>query len=253
MRQYREWKVGDTCYWGKLKGKVMDIDEISDYPITCEFGEDFITRFTENGSYYQSYNDQSLSFLPNELCMPFEEASSLPPKYVVRAENETQAKVLREYFSKLYGRCIGGREGDYFHNPELVFISTPLCTTTSEASNEHTLINFVEWFNIVSVEDTTYPNIVVEESDPLSSIPKPIIKRMLHYQVKQGNPKNLEVFRLSLMAGRETGGFDWIDTNEGRFLWSQALIEDDYTPLLKAIKKERKLDKFKKNLLKMLK
>ena len=26
MRQYREWKVGDTCYWGKLKGMVVRID-----------------------------------------------------------------------------------------------------------------------------------------------------------------------------------------------------------------------------------
>lgn len=263
MRQYREWKVGDTCYWGKLKGKVMDIDEISDYPITCEFGEDFITRFTENGSYYQSYNDQSLSFLPNELCMPFEEASFLPPKYVVRAENDLQAGVLNKHAYKLYGRKVEGKITHHYHFPEFIYTGFTCCASDI-VEEGYTLISFSDWVKMKLVDNIPDSYSIKandkgefigerESHDPLSSIPKPIIKRMLHYQVKQGNPENLEVFKLSIVACAYKGGFDWDNTKEGQIKWSLALQEEDYKPLLKAIKKEKKLNKFKKNLLKMLK
>ena len=268
MRQYREWKVGDTCYWGKTKGEVLEYKEVTNYPIVCKFftkdGKGDIRTFSENGSYINSFDDQSLSFLPNELCMPFEEGvSSLPPKYAVRAEDDLQAGVLNKHAYKLYGRKVEGKITHHYHFPEFIYTGFTCCTSDI-VEEGYTLISFSDWVKMKLVDNIPDSYSIKandkgefigerEPHDPLSSIPKPIIKRMLHYQVKQGNPENLEVFKLSIVACAYKGGFDWDNTKEGQIKWSLALQEEDYKPLLKAIKKEKKLNKFKKNLLKMLK
>lgn len=48
----REFKIGDTVYWGTLKGKVTIIKEGSTYPVVVEF-EDISNDFTENGQFYK--------------------------------------------------------------------------------------------------------------------------------------------------------------------------------------------------------
>ena len=40
-----------------------------------------------------------------------------------------------------------------------------------------------------------------------------IQEKMLSLQAQQGNPRNPEVFRQSLIATKEEGGFDWVEDN----------------------------------------
>jgi hypothetical protein len=73
-------------------------------------------------------------------------------------------------------------------------------------------------------------------SEELKHIPDLVIEAMLDEQEKQGNPRNLQVFEERIYAGKDSGGFDWNET-ENESAWEYAINEGEYDALIKAIKK----------------
>lgn len=52
-----------------------------------------------------------------------------------------------------------------------------------------------------------------------------IAERMMHYQIEQENPPNLDVFMNNATAGSGNGGFNWCDTKEGFEFWDTLLYD----------------------------
>ena len=63
----REFKVGDTVYWGTLKGKVLvvGLGVVTDYPVEVEIGG-VVQLFTVDGAFYKG-TPQVLFHQPYEL------------------------------------------------------------------------------------------------------------------------------------------------------------------------------------------
>ena len=57
----------------------------------------------------------------------------------------------------------------------------------------------------------------------LEGFPREIVERMLECQVEQGNPKDVAVFEVNRIAGREDKGFTWFLTSEGNDFWVDVL------------------------------
>lgn len=62
----------------------------------------------------------------------------------------------------------------------------------------------------------------------LKGFPKEIVDKMLEYQVKQGNEKDVSVFENILDADRYFGGFTWRDTIEGSNWWSEVIDNKNF-------------------------
>ena len=62
----------------------------------------------------------------------------------------------------------------------------------------------------------------------LKGFPKEIVDKMLEYQVKQGNEKDVSVFEIILDADRYFGGFTWRDTIEGSNWWSKVIDDRNF-------------------------
>ena len=56
-------------------------------------------------------------------------------------------------------------------------------------------------------------------------LPKEIQERMLDEQVRQGNPRNAEVFEEDISAGIGEGGFTWSESGEGHDFWDEILLD----------------------------
>lgn len=68
----------------------------------------------------------------------------------------------------------------------------------------------------------------------LNALPKAIIKKMLEYQVTQGNEKDISKFENNgVTANKLSGGFNWIDTVEGYDFWCRILINHKYDDFYK--------------------
>lgn len=75
IKKYRDWKVGDDIY---IKGKVTFISECNNYPVVAKplnSNQDLGggINFTKDGKWYDTDNLPSISFLPTEQSMPFDE------------------------------------------------------------------------------------------------------------------------------------------------------------------------------------
>lgn len=57
----------------------------------------------------------------------------------------------------------------------------------------------------------------------ISSLPAEIKKKMIMYQVMDGNKPDLEVFKKDPRAGSYCGGFSWDATREGFVYWDRIL------------------------------
>lgn len=77
-----------------------------------------------------------------------------------------------------------------------------------------------------------------------NELPVEIQQRMLDEQVRQGNPRNAEVFERRTMAHALGGGFSWPRTVEGYTFWEKIIVDGDFAdfyakypkrPLLKVI------------------
>jgi len=58
----------------------------------------------------------------------------------------------------------------------------------------------------------------------LEGFPKEVIAKMLEEQVKQGNPKNIEVFESCCHSEKKDGGFDWGQTEGGYNFWMLTIV-----------------------------
>lgn len=54
-------------------------------------------------------------------------------------------------------------------------------------------------------------------------LPPEIQERMLDEQVRQGNPRNAEVFEENILADNDEGGFAWGNSKEGLYFWDKIL------------------------------
>ena|SRR5690554_511685 len=59
-------------------------------------------------------------------------------------------------------------------------------------------------------------------------LPKEIQERMLNEQVRQGNPRNAEVFEKKIAADEDQGGFYWIKSAEGHAFWDRILFDGNF-------------------------
>lgn len=91
----------------------------------------------------------------------------------------------------------------------------------------------------------------------LTGFPIEVVEKMLEYQVKQGNPKNVIVFENLSTCDVVAGGFDWEKTTEGREFW-EAVIADRFFGLFfemypnKQIKVQHYIDYMIDNKINML-
>lgn len=66
-----------------------------------------------------------------------------------------------------------------------------------------------------------------EEGD-IADFPPEIVEKMLEYQEKQGNKRNVKVFEKNRCSTCRAGGFDWIDTDEGSEFWEKVIKQRDF-------------------------
>src|SRR5690554_5247692 len=59
-------------------------------------------------------------------------------------------------------------------------------------------------------------------------LPVEIQQRMLDEQVRQGNPRNAEVFEKKITADEDQGGFCWIKSAEGYAFWDRILFDGNF-------------------------
>ena len=51
-------------------------------------------------------------------------------------------------------------------------------------------------------------------------LPVEIQEKMLEYQVRQGNPRNPDIFRKKISTNKFGKGFHWWNTSEGKTFWN---------------------------------
>ena len=293
-RIYREWREGDTGYYKGIKGKIsIDKDTPTSFKIdwhsenippawtpytlpsylTGEGG--YITYyecFTLEGKFMKVDENPSLSFLPNEQSMPFdevEEMNKLPEKYAVKCENEEQKIILQKHFSVLLKRTVLGTKTSFFHYPEPHYQTS----TYVYVQKGYTEISFDEWKKIVDFEklEKTLKNIesivkstilvadaiknassVFKEGSTryekqthkgqLEGVPNDIVERMMECQEEQGNKRDASVFEETFSQDKVRGGFDWVDTKEDSNIWGE-VEKRNFQPFYDFWKKENKKEK----------
>ena len=67
----------------------------------------------------------------------------------------------------------------------------------------------------------------------LKDFPREIVDKMLEYQVKQGNPRDISVFESIPNAEICFGGFTWRDTIEGVNWWSEVIDNKNFNVFFK--------------------
>ena len=59
-------------------------------------------------------------------------------------------------------------------------------------------------------------------------LPVEIQERMLDEQVRQGSPRNAEVFERDIKTDVFAGGFDWVESVEGYGFWAEIILNDNF-------------------------
>ncbi len=72
-------------------------------------------------------------------------------------------------------------------------------------------------------------------------LPREIQERMLECQEEQGNPRDADVFRNEIAAGKFEGGFAWYKTKEDWDFWGDVINEHNYNLFFKKYPKKRPL------------
>ena len=65
------------------------------------------------------------------------------------------------------------------------------------------------------------------------NLPVEIQEKMLDEQVRQGNPRNAEVFEKKITADEDQGGFYWIKSAEGHAFWDRILFDGNFADFYK--------------------
>jgi len=68
---------------------------------------------------------------------------------------------------------------------------------------------------------------------PFKDLPVEIQERMLDEQVRQGNPRNAEVFEKNITALPLEGGFLWGSSVEGSDFWAEIIHNGDFVDFYK--------------------
>lgn len=63
----------------------------------------------------------------------------------------------------------------------------------------------------------------------LTGVPTEIVEKMLYYQEKQGNKRDVSVFEEVIERGKTNGGFDWDETPEGEDFWTDVLADGNHS------------------------
>ena len=170
-RIYRGFQEGDTGYYKGIKGKIS-IDKDTPTSFKIDWHSENIphyTCFTLEGKFMKADENPSLSFLPNEQSMPFDEVevmNKLPEKYSVIAYTDEQKNKLICYLEEHVKNLVYESPSDsVFHiSSSKYFASSSNCKLDG-----HILISFEDWERLVKAEKTTYkgqlegvPNDIVE-------------------------------------------------------------------------------------------
>ena len=95
----------------------------------------------------------------------------------------------------------------------------------------------------------------IQETDiggEIRNFPIEVVKKMVEYQVKQGNEPDVKVFRDFRIADAIRGGFDWNKTEEGIGFWREVISFKNFEVFFKRYPKStmeqirRGYEKFKK-------
>lgn len=86
--------------------------------------------------------------------------------------------------------------------------------------------------SVFSSEEKDKPIKKQTPSDPNiddKAYPEEIERKMIYYQVYQGNKADITVFYKDCYASQYNGGFDWCDTKEGYNFWEKIILHRDYS------------------------
>ena len=194
--------------------------------------------FTLEGKFMKADKDPSLSFLPDEQSMPFDEVEvldRLPEKYSVIAYTDEQKNKLICYLEEHVKNLVYESPSDsVFHiSSSKYFASSSNCKLDG-----HILISFEDWERLVKAEKTTYKG-------QLEGVPNDIVERMMDCQEEQGNKRDASVFEETFSQDKVRGGFDWVDTKEDN-IWGE-VEKRNFQPFYDFWKKENKKEELRKN------
>ena len=237
-RIYREWREGDTRYYKGIKGKIS-IDKDTPTSFKIDWHSENIphyTCFTLEGKFMKADKDPSLSFLPDEQSMPFDEVEvldRLPEKYSVIAYTDEQKNKLICYLEEHVKNLVYESDSDsVFHiRSSKYFASSSNCKLDG-----HILISFEDWERLVKAEKTTYKG-------QLEGVPNDIVERMMDCQEEQGNKRDASVFEKFGISSDVEGGFYWFKTKEGQAIWEYVIRKKNFQPFYEFWEKESKKEK----------
>lgn len=94
----------------------------------------------------------------------------------------------------------------------------------------HATVDEIEEYKRSNSADTSppQPEVSSQFKGEIKGFPEEVVNRMLYYQQKQGNPRDIEVFERNATSGNIYGGFTWDDTEEGHGFWSSVIIYRDF-------------------------
>lgn len=81
----------------------------------------------------------------------------------------------------------------------------------------------------------------ITEKDLIGQIkgfPIEVVNKMIEYQIEAGNRASVEVFQRKPNAGKDLGGFNWLDTPEGVDFWEDIICEHDFNLFFKRYPKK---------------
>lgn len=90
------------------------------------------------------------------------------------------------------------------------------------------------WYNVLIAKRydlfyKEYPTIHSKSLGDIASIPSEIVVAMLNAQEKQGNLRNINIFKRNRFADFSEEGFNWDDTIEGLSFWAEILEDEKYS------------------------
>lgn len=117
-----------------------------------------------------------------------------------------------------YIKCINW---DNYENNTVYYPTAGTFSSLQFAQEEGYKIISAEEFITLHTEEFNLEN--YEPKGELEGFPKEIIAKMLDYQQKQGNKKDVTVFENNANANKDRGGFSWASTYEGFYFWNHVI------------------------------
>lgn len=74
----------------------------------------------------------------------------------------------------------------------------------------------------------------------IKDFPEEVVEKMLYYQRKQGNPRDVSVFEKNVQKNKMGLGFTWNDTPEGRNFWEEVIDHKNFDLFFQKYPKQEK-------------